>query len=168
MKGLSKTNQIFLKGSSIANRLIAKVEYGTDYIMPANLDSIEQGIEGQLIENFIGVRIKINLKLMLQREDTDGGLDTEFLLNDFIPSKNKQYKEESWADYIGVVFEGAPPSFPLYEDIAGFADMELNLLSKLPAGDISTEIEEVTGAILLESGDYLLLENGDKILLENN
>lgn len=141
-KGLSNTNTILLKGSTVATKTIAEVTYDWEYVLPKGTrDHIEEDIENVLAENFIDVRLVINLRMLLQNYEA-GGMGTEFLLTDFLPSGSKQYKEQSWADYIDVVMAKKSGGFPLYKKFAGFTEVKIQLKSSKPYSKLSDEVAE--------------------------
>ena len=136
--GMFRNNKIYLKAGTVEKSIVAKKGiYGWEYITPEGVEAKEVDIEGSIREKFIGIRTVIILTMVLRPRNDK--VNTHFLMNDFNPSKNKQYREDFWSDYIDVVNDKSSGKYSLYQDTKSFSETTLTLIGKHKQSDSNVE-----------------------------
>jgi len=125
-EGLNTSNIIWLKASSGATPYggtAEKIEYTWKPV-----GDVEEAIDFSLDENYINSRLGIDIILNLERNVT--GIDVNYLLNTWLPSTTKYYREDSWAAYIEVVLDQKEVKFLNWKDNRNRSRIQLSLLKK--------------------------------------
>jgi len=126
-EGLNTSNIIYVKASSGAtpyHMTAEKIEYTWKPV-----GDVEQAIDFSLDENYINSRLGIDVILNLERNIV-ASIDVNYLLNTWLPSTTKYFKEDGWAGYIEVVLDQKEVKFANWKDNRNRSRIQISLLKK--------------------------------------
>ena len=121
------STEVYLKNSTgLTRNGIALVEYIWEPIK----GKVEEDPEGNLEETWIDERLIINFTAIVDPEDATSDFSTEFILNEFLGDKGKEFKENSWSSYIDVVVTDKKVRFRRTKDSAKLGTVSFTLAKK--------------------------------------
>lgn len=101
-KGLNENNLIYLYSSGSRSIEAEYIKYTWEPVGGGN----NEAINGALSEDWYASRLCIEVKIKPFREETiSSHITTDWLLNTFLPSKSKKFKEFGWSAYIDIVLD---------------------------------------------------------------
>ncbi|MFA5125345.1 MAG: hypothetical protein WC473_06035 [Patescibacteria group bacterium] len=127
--GLNQSNTIYLDNGTIGYWGVANsVIYSWLPIGGGN----EKAIDGSLVEDWYSSRLGITINIIVISDSVRPIITADFLLNDFLPSKNKKYKEAGWSNTIDVVLDMDEVVFENLKNIRYRSNITLKFLKKTP------------------------------------
>lgn len=143
-KGLNESNMIYLSVGGSRQIVAEYIKYIWEPVGGGN----SEAINGALTEDWYASRLCIEVKIKPFREESVAThVTTDWLLNTFLPSKTKRFKEVGWLDYIDVVLDMDRVEIENWR-IREYADLTLKFKKKT-VGIIATDFEDG-----FEDGDF--------------
>jgi len=125
-KGLNISNTIWLVASGSRKIDAEYIKYIWEPVGGGN----SEAINGALSEDWYASRLCIEIRIKPFREESVCAyITTDWLLNTFLPNKNKQYKEDGWSAYIDVVLDMSNVEIENWR-IREYADLTLKFKKK--------------------------------------